>query len=199
MRTITAGSSARTAGSRAPRRAVGAARPDTTRHHAATGHQAMTRQGAAPKQPVTTRQSAGIRQSAERRRSAGQAPLLRLVPTGAAVAGSPGKGVRARARLTRRGRILVVTLVVAAMLMVAALAWLAGTARAQASLHGAPPGAVYRNLTQVVVHPGQTLWSIASQTQPTADPRSVVQEIITLNDLRSVVIEPGQRLWIPRT
>jgi len=106
--------------------------------------------------------------------------------------------VRARARLTRRGRIFVAALVVAVMLMVAALAWLAGTARAQASLHGAPPGAVYRNLTQVVVHPGQSLWSIASQAQPTADPRTVVQEIVTLNDLRGVVIEPGQRLWIPR-
>ncbi|HEY5988293.1 MAG TPA: LysM peptidoglycan-binding domain-containing protein [Streptosporangiaceae bacterium] len=110
----------------------------------------------------------------------------------------PEKAARARTRLTRRGRVLVAALVVAVMLGVAALAWLAGAARAQAALHGTPPRAVYQNLTQVVVRPGQTLWSIASQAQPSADPRSVIQQIVTLNDLQDVVIEPGQRLWIPR-
>jgi LysM domain len=112
--------------------------------------------------------------------------------------GLPEEGARRRTRLTRRGRILAAALVVAVMVTVAVLAWLAGTTRAQAALHGSPPGAVYRNLTQVVVRPGQTLWTIASQAQPTADPRTVVQEIVTLNDLRGVVIEPGQHLWVPR-
>jgi len=50
----------------------------------------------------------------------------------------------------------------------------------------------------VVVHPGQTLWSIASQAEPTADPRVVMQQIIDLNALRGTSIEPGQRLWVPR-
>jgi hypothetical protein len=126
-------------------------------------------------------------------------PVDAAVPVGAR---TPVGGVvslaRGRTRLTRRGRILAAALVVAVMLTVAALAWLAGTARAQAALHGTPPRAVYQNLTQVVVRPGQTLWSIASQAQPTADPRIVVQEIVTLNDLRGVVIEPGQHLWVPR-
>jgi LysM repeat protein len=50
----------------------------------------------------------------------------------------------------------------------------------------------------VVVHRGQTLWSIASQAEPTADPRVVMQQIIDLNALRGTNIEPGQHLWVPR-
>src|SRR5437667_193748 len=87
------------------------------------------------------------------------------------------------------------------------------TARANGRLQGGPavrgagpvsvpgpprPGAVYQNLTSVVVHPGQTLWSIASQAEPTADPRIVMQQIIDLNALYGTSVVPGQRLWVPR-
>jgi hypothetical protein len=86
----------------------------------------------------------------------------------------------------------------AASLSLAVLAWLAIAARAaQAAEGGSAPGAVYQNLTSVVVHPGQTLWSIASQAEPTADPRIVMQQIIDLNALRGTSVEPGQRLWVP--
>ncbi len=79
------------------------------------------------------------------------------------------------------------------------LAWLAIAARgAQAAEGGQSPGAVYQNLTSVVVHPGQTLWSIASQAEPTADPRAVMQQIIELNALHGTNVVPGQRLWVPR-
>ena len=79
------------------------------------------------------------------------------------------------------------------------LAWLAIAARtAQAADGGQSPGAVYQNLTSVVVHPGQTLWSIASQAEPTADPRIVMQQIIDLNALYGTSVVPGQRLWVPR-
>jgi LysM domain len=102
-------------------------------------------------------------------------------------------------RLTRRGRIVVAVLLTAASLSLVALAWLAIAARAaQAADGGSPPGAVYQNLTSVVVHPGQTLWSIASQAEPTADPRAVMQQIVDLNGLRGTSLEPGQRLWVPR-
>jgi len=50
----------------------------------------------------------------------------------------------------------------------------------------------------VVVHPGQTLWSIASRAEPSADPRAVMQQIIDLNALHGTSVEPGQRLWVPR-
>jgi len=92
---------------------------------------------------------------------------------------------------------VVAILLAAASLLLAALAWMAIAARAQAADSGTPPGAVYRNLTSVVVHPGQTLWSIASQAEPSADPRVVMQEIIDLNALQGSSVEPGQRLWVP--
>jgi len=104
---------------------------------------------------------------------------------------------RSTVRLTRRGRVVVAILLAAASLLLAALAWMAIAARAQAADSGTPPGAVYRNLTSVVVHPGQTLWSIASQAEPSADPRVVMQEIIDLNALQGSSVEPGQRLWVP--
>jgi hypothetical protein len=104
---------------------------------------------------------------------------------------------RTTVRLTRRGRIVVAILLTALCLLLVALAWMAITARAQAADGGLPQGAVYRNLTSVVVHPGQTLWSIASQAEPSADPRVVMQLIIELNALHGTSIEPGQHLWVP--
>ena len=101
-------------------------------------------------------------------------------------------------RLTRRGRIVVAVMLTAVSLSLVVLAWLAIAARAAQASDGGQPGAVYQNLTSVVVHPGQTLWSIASRAEPSADPRVVMQQIIELNALRGTSIEPGQRLWVPR-
>jgi hypothetical protein len=92
---------------------------------------------------------------------------------------------------------VVAALLAAACLLLMMLAWMAGAARAQAADGGLPPGAVYRNLASVVVHPGQTLWSIASQAEPTADPRVVMQQIIDLNALHGTGVQPGQHLWVP--
>src|SRR5207344_1676819 len=54
---------------------------------------------------------------------------------------------RGTVRLTRRGRIVVATLLTALCLLLVALAWMAIAARAQAADGGLPQGAVYRNLT----------------------------------------------------
>ena len=51
---------------------------------------------------------------------------------------------------------------------------------------------------KIVVQPGQTLWSIASRAEPSADPRLVVQEIMTANALTGPAIVAGELLWIPR-
>ena len=106
---------------------------------------------------------------------------------------------RPRTRLTRRGRIVVSTMVIAAMLLIAVLAWIGGAARAEAAGSGPPPSAVYRNLAKVVVQPGESLWTIAAQADPTADPRSVIQQIIDLNALGGTSVQPGERLWVPRS
>ena len=101
-------------------------------------------------------------------------------------------------RLTRRGRVVVSALGTIAVLLVVALAWLSGIGSAQAAGSAVPPGQVYRNLTTVVVRPGESLWAIATQAEPTADPRSVIQEIVDINALSGTSIQPGQRLWVPR-
>jgi hypothetical protein len=105
---------------------------------------------------------------------------------------------RTRVRLTRRGRVVVAGLITASMVLVAALAWLAGTARADAAGSGVPSSAVYHSLRSVIVLPGQSLWSIATRYEPRSDPRNVIQEIIDLNALSGTSVQPGQHLWLPR-
>lgn len=101
-------------------------------------------------------------------------------------------------RLTRRGRAVVKILATMAILLVVALAGLAGAAKVQAAGSGAPAGSVYRHLTAVVVRPGESLWSLAMQAQPHADPRVVVQEIIDVNALHGSTVWAGERLWVPK-
>jgi hypothetical protein len=97
-------------------------------------------------------------------------------------------------RLTRRGRIVLTGFAA----IVTAAFWLAAAAGAQAANHGASPRTVEGNLSQVVVRPGQTLWSIAVRAEPGGDPRVVVQRIVEINALSGQVIIPGQRLWVPK-
>jgi len=60
-------------------------------------------------------------------------------------------------------------------------------------VHGGTP-AVY---TEVVVQPGDTVWSIASAHYPADDVRVRVDDIERLNGLRSPHIEAGQTLRLP--
>jgi nucleoid-associated protein YgaU len=60
-------------------------------------------------------------------------------------------------------------------------------------VHGGPP-AVY---TEVVVQPGDTLWSIATEHYPSDDVRIRVDDIERLNSLHSPRIEAGQTLRLP--
>jgi LysM repeat protein len=123
--------------------------------------------------------------------------------TGTVVAGrSPrsgsgaARGTPAPLRLTRRGRIVVSALLVAVLSVAVLLVTTLLSGRAQATNHGGPR-AGYQGMHQVVVRPGQTLWSIASAADPTADPRNVVQEIMSANTLSSPSIAAGQLLWVP--
>jgi LysM repeat protein len=54
-------------------------------------------------------------------------------------------------------------------------------------------------MTRIVVQPGQTLWSIALQADPQADPRLVVRQIMAVNALSGGSVTAGQRLLVPRT
>jgi len=120
-------------------------------------------------------------------------------PVRAARADRPARpGQPGRVRLTRRGRVVLAVLAVAMVTAMAMLFWLSVAGGAQAASHGLGRGAAYRGMTRVVVRPGQTLWSIASQAEPTADPRLVIQQIIGANSLTGPVIQPGQSLWVPK-
>jgi hypothetical protein len=109
-----------------------------------------------------------------------------------------GPGQAGRVRLTRRGRVVLAAFAVMAATALVMLFWLSVAGGAQASSHGLRPGAAYQGMTRVVVQPGQTLWSIASQAEPTADPRLVIQQITEVNALSSPVIQPGESLWVPK-
>jgi len=97
-------------------------------------------------------------------------------------------------RLTRRGRVVVA---VAAVLLVTVISLLvAGVA--QATNDGPSARAARQHLVQVVVRPGQSLWSVAESADPDQDTRAVVQQIIDLNSLSGDTVYAGQQLWVPR-
>ena len=97
-------------------------------------------------------------------------------------------------RLTRRGRMVAAAV---AALLVTVISLLAAGA-AQATNHALPPGAARQNLVQVVVRPGQSLWSVAESADPDRDTRAVIQEIVDLNALSGGFVFAGQELWVPR-
>jgi hypothetical protein len=67
---------------------------------------------------------------------------------------------------------------------------------AAAASHG-PAREGWSAARQIVVEPGQTLWSIASAAEPGADTRAVIEQIIAANRLPGDTIEPGEALWVP--
>lgn len=100
---------------------------------------------------------------------------------------------RTRLRLTRRGRRVVATIAaLPAVVAITAVALSGGGALASNDA-GAPAG----SFTTVTVMSGESLWSIAEEVAPAADPRDVVDAIVRLNALGSGQLEAGQTLAIP--
>jgi nucleoid-associated protein YgaU len=95
-------------------------------------------------------------------------------------------------RLTRRGRRLVRTGVVVLALLVVLAVSLLGRTPAGAGSDAAVPATA-----QVVVQPGDTLWSIAQAAAPSDDVRATIERIATLNNLESKSVVPGQTLVVP--
>lgn len=115
-----------------------------------------------------------------------QAPLT--VP----VAAAAGRSVSTRLRITARGRRLLVVLAAAPVLGAIAFSVLAGGS-AVASGESADPVA----FETVTVLPGDTLWSIAADAAPGVDPREVIDDIKSLNNLSSGMIQVGASIAIP--
>jgi len=107
--------------------------------------------------------------------------------------GAPQSAVR----LTRRGRRVVVALAVLVAALAAVVVSLAAGGGALASDHRSA-GSGYQGMRQVVVEPGQTLWSLAAAADPQADPRLVIPQIVSANSLAGSAIYAGEQLWVPR-
>jgi hypothetical protein len=107
---------------------------------------------------------------------------------------APSRGSEVPLRLTRRGRMVAAA--VAALLVTVISLLVAGGA--QATNHALPPGAARQSLVQVVVRPGQSLWSVAESADPDQDTRAVIQQIVDLNGLSGDLVSAGQQLWVPR-
>ncbi len=94
-------------------------------------------------------------------------------------------------RLTRRGRLLLTALSVIVFGGAVVVLGLRVTGVLE-------PGPTFDHTVPVQVAPGQTLWSIAQDTNPTQDPGTVVEKIADLNKLTSPAdVTPGQTLQIP--
>jgi len=115
-------------------------------------------------------------------------------PRRVAPGGTPRDTPGVPLRLTRRGRVVLAAV---AALLVTVISLLAAGA-AQATNDGPSSGTARHGLVQVVVRPGQSLWSVAEKAAPDRDTRAVIQQIIDLNSLTGDTVSAGQQLWVPR-
>ncbi|HEY6748895.1 MAG TPA: LysM peptidoglycan-binding domain-containing protein [Mycobacteriales bacterium] len=116
-------------------------------------------------------------------RPAGPVPLR---AAGARVVRPAGGGLR----LTRRGQ-----LVAAAAILLIAVLTLVGVASRVGPLTDRSP-VPSSAPAQVVVAPGDTLWSIAERVAPQRDPRTVITQLRKLNNLPTTDVHPGQTLLV---
>ena len=106
-----------------------------------------------------------------------------------------GSGARPL-RLTRRGRRLARTVVVALALVTLLVLSVAG----RAATSQAGDGPAVPATTTVVVQPGETLWSVARGLSADTDVRETIARIQELNGLSGTAanaVRPGQQLIVP--
>jgi Tfp pilus assembly protein FimV len=112
-------------------------------------------------------------------------PHLRVLDGGRA----PGR--LAQQAVYRRRRIVAAVLVVAVL----AAALLLASAAVARNAGGVPSSAAGGSSPTVVVHPGDTLWSIAAAAAPDTDVRVTVDRLVALNGSAPIVV--GQELELP--
>jgi hypothetical protein len=98
-------------------------------------------------------------------------------------------------RLNRRGRMVVGLI---AVFFVAVLFFLLGTIFSAVVQAAEVSDQALTQYSTVLVMPGDSLWSIAKSTDPSADPREIIQLLVEINDLPGEVgLEVGQSLLVP--
>jgi Tfp pilus assembly protein FimV len=98
-----------------------------------------------------------------------------------------------RLRLTVRGRRVLAAAAALPAVVALSFAVISGGSALASRDSGAPAG----SFATVTVSTGDSLWSIAEEVAPSADPRDVVDAIVRLNALQGAAISAGQRLAIP--
>jgi Tfp pilus assembly protein FimV len=96
---------------------------------------------------------------------------------------------RSTVRLTRRGRLVVLTLALLAVLA-------AGIVIASGSVATDQPGTPEPTRV-VMVGSGDTLWDIAADAAPDGDVRAMIDRIERLNALDTGMVSAGQKLLVP--
>lgn len=109
---------------------------------------------------------------------------------GSAVGGAEGGA--AKLRLTRRGRVVFGGL--ATVLVAGLMAFIAAIGAPQAIASDVEGGQQFH---YVVAQPGSSLWSLATELDPSADPRDLVAEIVQLNQLEGSGVDAGQPVAVP--
>ena len=104
-------------------------------------------------------------------------------------------------QLTRRGRLVlfgVPALTMAAALLFMSMGIFLGSFASPAHASAQLPVTDFADYaTTVTVLQGDSLWSIAGESNPNRNIREVVQEIVALNDLGAGVLQAGQQLFVP--
>lgn len=98
-----------------------------------------------------------------------------------------------RLRLTVRGRRVLAAAAAFPAAAALALAVVGGSAAIATPDAGMPVG----SFETVTVAAGESLWSIAQDIAPSADPRDVVSAIERLNALEGGTLTAGQKLSVP--
>ena len=158
------------------------------RLHIVRPSDALAQPADAPAQPGQAAARAGAGQPAPAR------SMRPGSPTAAGSCSAPPTGLR----LTRRGRLVLSVFALALILGLITILWATLAGGAQAASGRTHTGSVYQGMRRVTVLPGQTLWSIAQHAEPSADPRTVIPQIMQINAISSTDLQPGQQLWVPR-
>ena len=98
-----------------------------------------------------------------------------------------------RVRLTPRGRLLARLAVITSL----SILLLSGFAAVTGATAGSADTAIPTPYVKVSVKPGDSLWSIAESIAPNGDRRSLVADIVEINNLKSPELQAGQKIYIP--
>ena len=96
-------------------------------------------------------------------------------------------------KLTRRGRLVLSTVSLGIMLAISAFSLFGITTSSAKASNETSNSAT----TQIVVAPGETLWTIAARVNPEIDPRAVIEDIKALNVIEGSEVYAGQVLLVP--